>query len=1282
MSRTKKIAILAIIAMVLTMLPAQLFAGVADDRLYGQGRIETALEICDAFGSSADEVVLAAADQANLVDALAAASLAGAKNAPILLTWKDSLVPSVKAKIQDLGASKVYVIGAVSDAVKAEVDAMSGVQAVAVKGKNRWETTKAINALVDNPAGSFVVGYNALPDALSVASFAYANRYEIILADPNGNVPAGQTVRGAVKYVIGGPTLVKDIDGATRIYGANRYETNAKVLDKLGYSFDTVYVANGQNGHLVDSLVIAALANGNAVALTDGNSVEANDVIVAKQNASTKVVAVGGPTVVPDTVKSSVGKTTPVVSSSYRVTASNQPASGSVYTGSGQNEVFKFQLSAGSEDLTLSSVIVKEYSTADGGTRDVKKVYLVDASDNTVLCSGTFNESKVRLNKQVVIPAGQTKEFKICVDIQVDAQSTGVLKVGIDSASDIVASHEVSGSFPLIGNDFTILSASVGVLTVQNGNTAGSTLKIGDENKELGSFKIKADDTEGLKVTKVVLNANGVDADDFDNLYLWKKTGSEKINVKGVISGDNVIFNLASAPIELDKNQSDTIYLKGDVVGGLNNTGEFRIKNAYDIQAVGRTTGANVLVDCPSGTPHSLLTSGQLSIAAGDIILTKSTRTPTGTIVASSSDAGTIRIYDFKSPGEDVIINNLTIALTAAGSVAADTVFDSFYLYDGEDNEIAGPVKAPSETVDITATPTPDVAFLTFEDVNWYIPANVEKEFQIRATYAGSNDAVDVWIQDVDLTLQTSDDNQHISCVNSLVGKAFVNGGKLDVSVSATTPDINLDTGYKAVGANDVVIAKYLFKAVDDSVELRNLSFDFVPVAPETLKATEVISYVGAYVNDEQYGTRLASPGESFTIDLTSKPVLVPKNETVEVVIKANLDGTKDDQFKLQLKNVSAISKSTSENVDNIIGTLPMQAGVIELEEPTLAIAQPDFGQVEDDTVTDSEEIELVKVKVKETSKCEDVKLTRLSVQFASAGADAVIKNIKVYDGDKLIGTYPSVTIPANTSVTKSIEITEETIIPADGSRTLTVKGTIDDDGTPSGAVITVSAYAGSDYKTKGKGATSGVEVIAGNALVSAEPLTRANAKVTVEVAEDSPAGNYALTSRCTLLKFTIKAEGGKAVIPADATGKLFSVVAIGTALTESDSPPPGTFDAFNATDELGIYRNDDGKPFAYTGTDADDDVAPVAINALYDGPSTFIYDADSDGDKDIVIGKNETITFYVKYQSSAGWAPGDDKTISISVEDLVIEDDAGTVIFDNTSGGGDDPIAGNALKF
>ncbi|MDD4346981.1 MAG: cell wall-binding repeat-containing protein, partial [Desulfitobacteriaceae bacterium] len=295
----KTLAILAIVAMVLTMVPLQVFA--ADStRLAGADRIATAIAIADAFGA-ADTVILAAADDANLVDSLAVAPLAGTVS-PIYLTYKNSLDAAVKAK---LSGKKVIAIGAVSDAVVADAKTVA-TSVEKVSGADRLATNDLINAKLSSPAGTFVVGYNAIPDALSVASFAAANNYAIVLANLDGSVDSAK-IEGSKTYIIGGPTLVKDITGATRLFGADRFDTNVEVIKELTFSYGKVYIANGVT--LVDALAASSLAAkaGAPIVLTDNSIVKAANIVNTKLNASSAVIALGGTGVVSNVVQAKVG---------------------------------------------------------------------------------------------------------------------------------------------------------------------------------------------------------------------------------------------------------------------------------------------------------------------------------------------------------------------------------------------------------------------------------------------------------------------------------------------------------------------------------------------------------------------------------------------------------------------------------------------------------------------------------------------------------------------------------------------------------------------------------------------------------------------------------------------------------------------------------------------------------------------------------------------------------------------------------------------------------------
>ncbi|MDR0435087.1 MAG: cell wall-binding repeat-containing protein, partial [Gracilibacteraceae bacterium] len=254
--------------------------------------VETSVAISRRGWTSADTVILAPGGQNNLIDALAVAPLAGQENAPILLST-GTLDPAVVAEIQRLGATKIYAVGAISqtviDALKA---ALPNITIEILQGQGRFETAALINAKVNSPKGTFIVGYNAIADAVSTASFAAASGYVIQIANPDGSVSGATGASGGQTYILGGPTLVRDVAGATRLYGPNRYDTNKAIRAALAFEYTNIYTANGDT--LVDALTGSVLAAQTkaAIVLTPGNDPAGVD--FGPITAETKVYAFGG----------------------------------------------------------------------------------------------------------------------------------------------------------------------------------------------------------------------------------------------------------------------------------------------------------------------------------------------------------------------------------------------------------------------------------------------------------------------------------------------------------------------------------------------------------------------------------------------------------------------------------------------------------------------------------------------------------------------------------------------------------------------------------------------------------------------------------------------------------------------------------------------------------------------------------------------------------------------------------------------------------------------------
>ncbi|MDR0434369.1 MAG: cell wall-binding repeat-containing protein [Gracilibacteraceae bacterium] len=255
----------------------------------GANRVLTSIAISQQGWQNAASVILAPADANHLIDALTVSSLAGQEDIPVLLVSNRTVGEETFAEIQRLGAAKVYSIGWLGQTVADQVSArLPGVAAEIVQGKDRVETAKLIEAKITAPKGTFVVGYEALADAVSAASYAAANRWVIQVAAPDGSFAGGTQLSG---YILGGPSLVRDISGLNRIYGADRYATNIALFNALNYQYEYLYITDGKT--LADGLSGAPLAGKTGAFILLAPNNDPTGITLPKITDKTKIIGLG-----------------------------------------------------------------------------------------------------------------------------------------------------------------------------------------------------------------------------------------------------------------------------------------------------------------------------------------------------------------------------------------------------------------------------------------------------------------------------------------------------------------------------------------------------------------------------------------------------------------------------------------------------------------------------------------------------------------------------------------------------------------------------------------------------------------------------------------------------------------------------------------------------------------------------------------------------------------------------------------------------------------------------
>lgn len=242
------------------------------ERLWGDDRIGTSIAISRQgwpYGSST--VYLNGYE--DWPDALASIPLAFKDNAPLLLTYNDTLDSRVQTEINRLKPAKIILLGGagvITDEIKKKLQGLYPQALIErIGGADRFETASLLAQRLRSSRGEAVLASGLdFADALSAAPYAARQGIPILLTNPDDMPDATRDTYNALHikktYVIGGTASVSDalyrtLNTPSRYGGLDRFGTAAKVNSGLmGSSSIGYFVTNGYG--FPDSLSVAVLS--------------------------------------------------------------------------------------------------------------------------------------------------------------------------------------------------------------------------------------------------------------------------------------------------------------------------------------------------------------------------------------------------------------------------------------------------------------------------------------------------------------------------------------------------------------------------------------------------------------------------------------------------------------------------------------------------------------------------------------------------------------------------------------------------------------------------------------------------------------------------------------------------------------------------------------------------------------------------------------------------------------------------------------------------------------
>ena len=273
-------------------------------RISVPGRVETSIEISKFENTKSKTIILA--DARNYPDALAASNLTNGRYSVILV--QNQLTQAIINEITRLEAQDLIILGgtnSISEDIEKDLANIAGVKNISrIAGETRYDTCQKIFSQAKKKSLVLASG-EIFPDALATSSILDQAG---LLLTRSGQLPS--EAQAAIKdlnhdnfLIVGGENSVQEslatsisnqyqYASHTRISGNNRYETSAKIGERLVSS--TVILASGEN--FPDALAASTLAQkiDSPILLVSKDKIDQSIIDYFKKHNIKKALVVGG----------------------------------------------------------------------------------------------------------------------------------------------------------------------------------------------------------------------------------------------------------------------------------------------------------------------------------------------------------------------------------------------------------------------------------------------------------------------------------------------------------------------------------------------------------------------------------------------------------------------------------------------------------------------------------------------------------------------------------------------------------------------------------------------------------------------------------------------------------------------------------------------------------------------------------------------------------------------------------------------------------------------------
>jgi len=389
-----------------------------------------------------------------------------------------------------------------------------------------------------------------------------------------------------------------------------------------------------------------------------------------------------------------------------------------------------------SDSVSVSRMIVVHEGAGDRS--DIDNVY-VSVNGTRVSSTKSIDSDEVAsitISPALMVPACQTVQVDVAVDIDVNADSNGEHRFALYSADDVRSNAKsTTMNGPLRGDTFEIATVTAGVVDFTYKSISPNTVEIGDDGVTVSEFEVDASSQEDMTFVSITLEQTGtINSDDLENLYLYN--GSTEIAGPATMMGDYVTFMVDEY---IEDGKSEKYEVRADIIDGANDTIKFELEETSDLVAVGAKYGEGdngQTYGSPVNVTNSVGSSNTVTVETGEFTI--EIDGPASTTYAPETDAAPLAAVNFEIGGEAVLVNDLYFIMV--GRHGSGSAMSAAEIDDRLSNvDLVSQTDGANITLDFE-TPNPAVAGLAFYHLENEEFRNTSEEFHLVADI--SNDAL------------------------------------------------------------------------------------------------------------------------------------------------------------------------------------------------------------------------------------------------------------------------------------------------------------------------------------------------------------------------------------------------------------------------------------------------------------------------------------------------------------------------------------------------------------